>query len=91
MEIGNVTKAATFKTFFHQSYKNIQLLFLWQCFLTIFMRQILTDDFWQLHKNKNERSLMSRSGVFINFISSYVNFEQISHIILVFPLFTLSM
>ena len=26
-EIGNVTKAATFKSFFQQSYKNTQLLF----------------------------------------------------------------
>ena len=27
--------------------------FLWQCFLIIFMRQTLADDFWGLHKNKN--------------------------------------
>ena len=27
MEIGNVTKAATFKSFLHESYKNTQLLF----------------------------------------------------------------
>ena len=27
MKIGNVSKAATFKSFFHQSYKNTQLLF----------------------------------------------------------------
>ena len=53
MEIGNVTKAATFKSFLHQSYKNTQLLFLWQCFLIIFIRQTLTVDFWGLHKNKN--------------------------------------
>ena len=53
MEIDNVTKAATFKSFLHQSYKNTQLLFLWQCFLSIFMRQTSTDDFWGLHKNMN--------------------------------------
>ena len=45
MEIENVTKADTFQSFLHQSYKNIQLLFLWQWFLIIFMRQTLTDDF----------------------------------------------
>ena len=50
MGIGNVTKAATFKSFLHQSYKNIQLLFLWRCFL---MRQTLTHNFWGLYKNKN--------------------------------------
>ena len=53
MQIGNFTKAAAFKSFLHQSYKSVQLLFLWQCFLIIFMRQTLTDDFWGLHKNKN--------------------------------------
>ena len=53
MEIGNVTKAATFKNFLHQSYKNTQKLFLWLYFLIIFMRQMLTGDFWGLHKNNN--------------------------------------
>ena len=51
MEVGNITKAATFKSFFHLSYKNTQLLF----FATVFfdMRQTLTDDFRGLHKNMN--------------------------------------
>ena len=53
MEVGNVTEAATFKSFLHLSYKNTKLL----CFVTvlfnIFMRQTLTDDFWGLHKNMN--------------------------------------
>ena len=53
MEIGNVTKAASFKNFLRQSYKNTQSLFLWQCFLIFFMRQTLTNDFWGLHINKN--------------------------------------
>ena len=53
MEIGNVTEAATFKSFLHQSYKKTQLLFLWQCFLIISMRQTLTVDFLGLHKSKN--------------------------------------
>ena len=29
MEVGNTTKAATFKSFLHLSYENTQLLFLW--------------------------------------------------------------
>ena len=33
MEVGIITKAATFKGFFHLSYKNAQLLFLLECFL----------------------------------------------------------
>ena len=53
MEIGNVSKAATFKSFLHLSYKNTQFLFLRQCFLINFMRQTLTVDFWGLHINKN--------------------------------------
>ena len=53
MEIGNVTKAATFKSFLHQYYKSTQLTFLWQCFLIVLMKQTLTDDFGGLHKNKN--------------------------------------
>ena len=52
-ETGNVTKAAPFEHFLHQSYKTQNYFFLWQCFLIIFTRQILTDDFGGLHKNKN--------------------------------------
>ena len=53
MEVGNITKAATFKSFLHPSYKNTQLLFLVTVLFNIFMRQTLTDDFWGLHKNMN--------------------------------------
>ena len=35
MEVGNITKAAIFESFLHLSYKNTQLLFLWQCFLIL--------------------------------------------------------
>ena len=52
MEIGNVTKAATFKSFLHQSYKNTITFFVTMLF-NIFIRQTLTVDFWGLHKNKN--------------------------------------
>ena len=53
MEVGNITKAAIFKSFLHLSYKNTQLLFLWTVLFNIFMRQTLTDDFCGLHKNMN--------------------------------------
>ena len=33
IEVGNITKSATFKSFSHLSYKSTQLLLLWQCFL----------------------------------------------------------
>ena len=40
---GTITKAATLKSFLHLSYKFFVTL--WQCLLTYFMRQTLTDDF----------------------------------------------
>ena len=53
MEIGNITKAATFKRFLHLSFKNTKSLYFVTVLLSIFMRQTLTDDFWGLHKNMN--------------------------------------
>ena len=53
MEVGNITKAAIFKNFFHLSFKNTQSLFLWPVLFNIFIRQALTDDFLGLHKNMN--------------------------------------
>ena len=53
MEAGNITKAATFKSFLRLSYKNTKLLYFMTVIFNIFMRQILTDDFWGLHKNTN--------------------------------------
>ena len=53
MEVKNITKAATFKTFLHLSYKNTQLLFLWTVRFNFFMIQTLIDDFLGLHKNMN--------------------------------------
>ena len=53
MEVGNITKAATFKSFHHLSYKNTQLLFFVTVLFNIFMRQTLTNDFGGLHKNMN--------------------------------------
>ena len=45
MDVRNITKAATFKSFIHLSHKNTQLLFLWQCLL------IYSDIFGGLLKN----------------------------------------
>ena len=53
MEVENVTKAATFISFLHLNYKNIQLLFFVTVLFNIFMGQTLTDDFWGLNKNMN--------------------------------------
>ena len=53
MVVGDITKAGTFKSFFHRSYENTQLLFYVTALFSIFMRQALTDCFWGLHKNMN--------------------------------------
>ena len=51
MEVRDITKAATFKTFI--SYNNAKLRFFVTVFFNIFMRQTLTDDFGGLRKNMN--------------------------------------
>ena len=53
MEVGNITKAANFKSSLHLGYKNTQILFLWTVLFNTVMRQTLTDDFGGLHKNMN--------------------------------------
>ena len=45
MDVGNVKKATTFKSFLHLSYKNPKLHFLWSCLFNILMRQTLTNNF----------------------------------------------
>ena len=57
MEVGNITKAATFISFLHLTYINTQLLFC-DSFFNIFMRQILTNYFWKLQKNMNSPFLL---------------------------------
>ena len=52
MEVGNITRAATFKSFLHLNYKNTITSFV-AVLCNIFMRQTLTDDFWGLLKNMN--------------------------------------
>ena len=53
MKLGNITKAATFKSFLHLCYKKTQLLFFVTVLFNISLRQISNDDFWGLHKNMN--------------------------------------
>ena len=53
MEVGNIAKAATFKSFLPLSYKSTQLLFFVTVLFDIFMRQTLTDDFGGLDKIMN--------------------------------------
>ena len=51
MKVGNITEAATFKSFPHLTYKNAP--FFVTVLFNIFMRQTLTDYFGGLHKNMN--------------------------------------
>ena len=53
MEVENIKKAATFKSFLHLTNKNTQLLFFVTVLFNIFIRQTLADDFGGLHKNMN--------------------------------------
>ena len=53
MQDGNITNAATLKSFPPLRYENTQLHFFVTEYFNIFMRQILTDEFWGLHINMN--------------------------------------
>ena len=53
MAVGNIKKAASFKSFLHLSYKNAKLPFFATVLFNTFMRQTLTNDFWELQKNVN--------------------------------------
>ena len=63
MELGNIIKAATFKSFLHTSYENTQLLIFVIVPFNIFMRQTLTNYFGRLHKNMNCAFPLSTSSV----------------------------
>ena len=77
IEIEIITKATTFKSFLHRSYKNTQLLSFVAVLFNIFMRQTLTDGFWGLHKNMNcafplreaayEKYSLLHEGIFARF------------------------
>ena len=51
MEVRNITKAATFKNYLHLKLLKRKVTFFVAVILNVFMRQILTDDFWGLNKN----------------------------------------
>ena len=53
IEIRNVTKAAAFKRFLHQSYKNTQLISFATALFNYFHETNINQWFWGLHKNKN--------------------------------------
>ena len=53
MEVRNITKAATFKSFLYLSYKKHTVTFSVAVIFNIFRRQTLIDDFCGLHKNMN--------------------------------------
>ena len=73
-EVGNITKAATFISFFQLSYKNTQLLFCDMLF-NIFMRQTLIDDFWELHESMNCPFYLSFISEKACFRSKTINIE----------------
>ena len=53
MEVGIITKAATFKKFSSPMLSKHTITFFVTVLFNIFMRQTLTDDFWGLHRNMN--------------------------------------
>ena len=70
--------AATFKSFFHQSYKSTPLLFLCHCFLINFMTQTLNNNFWVLHKNKSRAFPLKTSTLaYVNFTETFLFLNQI--------------
>ena len=66
MEVENITKTATFKSFLLLSYKNTQLLSLQIVLFNIFVIQTLTDDFWGLTQKFELRVSFNISFNFIN-------------------------
>ena len=66
MEVENITKTATFKSFLLLSYKNTQFLFLQIVLFNIFVIQTLTDDFWGLTQKFELRVSFNISFNFIN-------------------------
>ena len=66
MEVENITKTATFKSFLLLSYKNTQFHFLQIVLFNIFVIQTLTDDFWGLTQKFELRVSFNISFNFIN-------------------------
>ena len=77
MQIGNVTKAATFKTLLHQSYKSTQLLFLWQSFLVIFSRRFFgATQNLELHFSFKPTTLLKVYSKMVIFWENFEIFEK---------------
>ena len=63
VEVGNTTKAATFKNFRNLSYQDTHLLFCVTVFFNISTRQTLIDDFWRWHKNMNSMFTLKKHSL----------------------------
>ena len=74
MEVGNITKAATFKSFLHLSYKNTVTFFMAVLF-NIFMRQALTDTFWVLHRNINCAFPLNETPYKVSYVNQDISKE----------------
>ena len=61
MEVENIAKAATFKSFLHLSYKKTEELFFVTVLFNIFIKQT-ADDFWGLPKNMNSAFPVKRQA-----------------------------
>ena len=74
MEVRNITKAATFKSLLHLSYKIHTITLFTTVLFNIFIKQTLTNDFWGLHKNMNHAfPLKSPNNFEISFRNSVYN------------------
>ena len=76
IEVGNITKAATFKSFLHLSYKNTQLLFFVTVLFNIFMRQTLTNDTWPMNCMFPLRTNFVKNGYEQHFLLKLYNFSN---------------
>ena len=89
MEVGNITKAATFnyyKSCYTKVTKTRNNFFFVRVFFNNFMRQTLTDEFWGLHKNMNCSFPLRKiygSRIVLCFASKtkLINIKHIKHIL----------
>ena len=75
MEVGNIKKTATFKSFLPVSYKNTQILFLWQCFL-IFHEKNINQWFWGVTQKYELRVSFNVSQSYINVNKKHIALQQ---------------
>ena len=77
MQIGNVTKAATFKSSLHQTYKSVQLLLLWQSFLIILTRRFFgATQKLELHFSFKPTTLLKLYSKMVIFWENFEIFEK---------------